>query len=344
MPGTQKLLVMALSASMALLWPQAAQQPQKAGPEEDPRVRIRTRVELVVVPVTVKDSQGNLVHDVRQSEFRVFEDNVEQELQLFSTDTFPLSVVVLIDNSLPQRVSQEVEQSARAIAAGFGEFDEVSLALFEAYYEPVLDFTADNNKFYDTLKRLKLGGYFPGQGSPAMTSPAPRVNAGPPLDPRVPTQIPRTNRRAKNLYDALYAAAEQLRTRARERRKIILLISDGVGPRGETFDYDAALKQLLSSDVSVYAIGVGDARLNLFGNVLAKFARATGGDILYAGSRSELESLYPLVTEQARTQYTLAYVPKGDNRALSYHSIEVRVRRPNLTLLAREGYYVINVP
>lgn len=343
MPGTQKLLAMALSAMLALLWPQAAQQPQKAGQEEDPRVRIRTRVELVVVPVTVKDSQGNLVHDVRQNEFRVFEDNVEQELQLFSTDTFPLSVVVLLDNSMPQRVSQEVEQSARAISAGFGEFDEASLALFEAYYEPVLDFTADNSKFYDALKRLKLGGYFPGQGSPAMTSP-PRVNTGPPVEPRVPTQIPRTGRRDKNLFDALYAAAEQLRTRARERRKIILLVSDGTGARGNTFDYDAALKQLLSCDVSVYAIGVGDARLNLFGNALAKFARATGGDILYAGSRAELESLYPLVTEQARTQYTLAYVPKGNNRALSYHSIEVRVRRPNLNLSTREGYYIVNVP
>jgi VWFA-related protein len=333
-----------LAAVLGVSGPVVAQQPQKAPPEEDPRVRIRARVELVVVPVTVKDPRGNLIHDIRQDEFRVFEDNVEQELQLFSTEPFPLSVVVLIDNALPQRVSQEVEQSARAIAAAFSEFDEVSIALFEAYYAPVLDFTSDNDKLYDVLKRLKLGGYFPGQSSAAMTTPSPRVNAGPPLDPRVPVSIPRTGRRDKNLFDALYAAAEQLKTRARERRKVILLISDGVNARGNAFNFDDSIKQLLSADISVYAIGVGDAQVNRLPSLLSRYARATGGDIVFAGSRTELESLYPRVTEQARNQYTLAYVPRGNDRTLSYHSIEVRVRRQNLSLLARDGYYVVNVP
>jgi VWFA-related protein len=343
MPRARKFLAVTLSVWVAVSGPLGAQQPQKTPPDDDPRVRIRTRVELVVVPVTVKDARGNLIHDVRQGEFRVFEDDVEQELQLFSTDTFPLSVVVLIDNALPQRVSRDVEQSARAIAAAFGEFDEVSLALFEAYYEPVLDFTGDNDKLYDVLKRLKLGGYFPGQASPAMTSP-PRVNTGPPLEPRVPTTVPRTGRRDKNLYDALYAAAEQLRARSRERRKVILLITDGVAARGNTFNFDDSIKQLLSSDISVYAIGVGDAQLNRMTSVLGRYSRSTGGDVFYAGSRSELESLYPRVTEQARNQYTLAYVPRGNNRTLSYHAIEVRIRRPNLSLLARDGYFVVNVP
>ena len=85
---------------------------------------------------------------------------------------------------------------------------------------------------------------------------------------------------------------------------------------------------------------MGDAELSLGTSVLSKYARASGGDVFYATRRAELESLYAGVTEEARNQYTLAYVPQKTDRTLDYHSIEVRLRRPGLTLLARDGYYV----
>src|SRR5690242_14914251 len=50
------------------------QQPQVQAPPSDPRAKIRSTVELVVVPVTVKDSKGSLVDDVQKDEFRIFED------------------------------------------------------------------------------------------------------------------------------------------------------------------------------------------------------------------------------------------------------------------------------
>src|SRR5574341_1055398 len=71
--------------------------------QEDPRFRIRTTVALVVVPVTVKSPAGEAVLDLRREEFRLFEDKVEQEIDLFSNDPFPLSAVVLLDNGLPQK-------------------------------------------------------------------------------------------------------------------------------------------------------------------------------------------------------------------------------------------------
>ena len=72
---------------------------------QDPRGRIRTTVSLVVVPVTVKDSAGGLVYDLQQNDFRVFEDNVEQRIALFSVDAFPLSAAVLIDDDLKRSTS-----------------------------------------------------------------------------------------------------------------------------------------------------------------------------------------------------------------------------------------------
>ena len=82
----------------------------------------------------------------------------------------------------------------------------------------------------------------------------------------------------------------------------------------------------------------------LGGNVLAKYAHATGGDIYYAPTREELESLYSRVSEQARNQYTLAFNGGRADRSKIYHTIEVRVKRPGLTLLARDGYYLTSTP
>ncbi len=329
--------ILALGMALLLAVPGSAR-----GQDDDARFRIRSTVELVVVPVTVRDLQGNPVHDIRRDEFRVLEDGVEQEIQVFSVDPFPLSAVVLLDNSLPLKVAEQVEDSARAIAGGFSELDEAALGLFQAFYEPVTDFTTDNDKIYTQLKRLQLATRFPSQGSGPMTA-GPRINAAS-VGPKAPSTMARTEKKTKNIDDAIYAAGELLRNRGRERRKIIFVVSDGENSRNNSFTFDDTLKLLLSADISVYAIGVGSAVLNQSTGVLAKYARATGGDVFYAPTRAGLESLYSRVTEQARNQYTLAYVPRDTDRRRQYHGIEVRVRRPNLTLLARDGYYVLNQP
>ena len=316
--------------------------PASALQQDDPRFRIRTRVDLVVVPVTVKDAEGKFVLDIKRDEFRVFEDGVEQEISLFSVEPFPLSAVVLLDNGLQLKIAEQVKRGAGAIAGGFSEFDEVAIYLFDEFSWPVVEFTTNNDLIYDRLKRLQLASRFPGQGSAPMTT-GPRINAAP-VEPKVPSKSPQARHETKNIDDAIFAAGQLLRNRPRERRKIIFLVSDGANSHTNATSYDDTIKLLLSADISVYAIGVGDAVLNRSGNVLAKYARATGGDIFYASSRMELESLYSRVTEEARNQYTLAYVPRSTDRTREYHSVEVRVRRSSLTLLARDGYYTPATP
>jgi VWFA-related protein len=328
----------AFLAAVLLALSTAAQQPaRQPAQQDDPRQRIRTTVALVVVPVTVKSPAGLPVLDIRREEFRIFEDGVEQQIQLFSAEPFPLSVVVLIDNSLPLKTAEQVQKSARSIAAAFSEFDEVAIGTFDLFYEPVLDFTTDNDRIYDHLKRLELAGKFPGSASAPMTRP-PRVDTSPPTG-GVPAPGMRGGRLDKKLDDAIYTAGQMLRTRSRERRKIIFLISDGENARNNTNSYDDTLRVLLTADVSVYAIGVGGVVVGRPFNPLSRYARATGGDVFYAASLPELESRYASLAEQARNQYTLAYSPSGTDRSREYHSIEVRVRRPNLKLLAREGYF-----
>src|SRR5438309_550599 len=99
----RQLAVWALLIALAILPGKAAQtspflmrqRPQLQEQPSDPRAKIRSTVELVVAPVTVKDSKGYLVDDIRKDEFRIFEDGVEQQLSLFSVDAFPLSAMVL---------------------------------------------------------------------------------------------------------------------------------------------------------------------------------------------------------------------------------------------------------
>lgn len=96
----QKTLAVFLGLFLAIPIPAALPQ------QEDPRARIRTTVELVVVPVTVKDGTGNLVSDLREGEFRIFEDGVEQQISLFSVEAFPLSAVVLLDDGLRKKAAE----------------------------------------------------------------------------------------------------------------------------------------------------------------------------------------------------------------------------------------------
>jgi VWFA-related protein len=319
-------------------------------PKQDSRGSIRTTVSLVVVPVTVKDSAGELVTDLQQNDFRVFEDGIEQPIAQFSAEAVPLSAAVLVDDDLKQGTAEKVQKTLETLAAGFGASDEVSLWRFDQVPEQISeDFIADNDALLTQLKKIDLSSSFAGIGSYTMTN-GPRVNtAQPPGPAKIPAEA-NGHPNTKHINDAIYAAAEQLQDRPRDRRKIIFLISDGQNAKNNTHNYDETLKLLLSADVSVYVVGVGEANLNrgitfLGNNILSKYAHATGGDIFYGGvSRENLEGLYARVAEQARNQYTIAYSGSHTDKSKPYHSIEVRVKRPGLSLLTRDGYYLSTTP
>ena len=77
----------------------------------DPRARIRTTVSLVVVPVTVKTHSGELVTDLQQNDFRIFEDGIEQPIADFSVEAFPLSAAILIDDDLKRSTADRVQKT-----------------------------------------------------------------------------------------------------------------------------------------------------------------------------------------------------------------------------------------
>jgi VWFA-related protein len=350
-------LGLALLFAAAAAVPQSQAQvapPASAPPAQQrgaPPITVVTR--RVIVPVTVKDSHGQLVGDLTRDEFRIFADNVEQKITGFSAEAVPLSAVVVLDNDLNERVASQVQKSLSTIAAGFGPNDEVALVTYDQFPQTISDFSHDNDALFTTLKRLELGthnqqvnsgptGGFGSSGPPP--SHAGPIGSGPP--PAASVQLHGSGRYKKEtaMNDAIFSAGEMLKDRGRDRRKIIFLVSDGVNANND-HSFDETLRSLLVSDVAVYSISVthglpvGKALVQPGKAELEKYAIDTGGDTFYGAKDDDLERLYSEVTEQARNEYTLTFSPEDITKGQDYHPIEVRVRRPDLNVESREGYY-----
>lgn len=309
------------------------------------RSRIVARTDLVIVPVTVKEGHGDLVADLTKDDFRVFDDDVEQQIILFDANAFPLSAVVLVDNDLAGKPAEQVQKSLEAIAAGFGPNDEVALVIYDEFPNTVADFSFNNDALFTQLKRLELGTH-------SNTVVADPTTAGPvingqslPTGQGVPPHNSGRYTTSNDLDDAIYAAGQMLKSRGRDRRKIIFLISDGANSKHNQHTYAETLHALLADDVSVYSISVshslpvGKSLIQHGAAEIQKYAFETGGDTFVATKQHDLERLYSDVTEEARNQYTITFSPQDIHKDQDYHKIEVRVRRPGLDVTAREGYY-----
>jgi len=348
--------------SLAPLPPANDAGPAAAAPPGPPSERdqimdtIRVNVRFVVVPVTVKDLRGHLVEGLGRNDFAVFEEGVQQQIKLFTSDPFPLSEAVVLDVGLPDQVLRKVNETLPALAAAFSQFDEIAFYTFGNSVKKELDFSAVTERYANSIKFLKKEGRKGGAdvaGGPLGQS-GPSIN-GKPVDPNVSHGGVYVNQReAHVLNDAILAAAQDLATRPRDRRKLIFVISDGK-ETGSHANYAQVLKVLLSNAISVYGVAVGDSAMPLvrelekvnapfsgYGDLLPRYTKYTGGDVFPEFDRNAIENAYAHVTEQARNQYTLGYNAKA-GPSNTYRTIEVVVHRPNLKVHAKDGYYPLPI-
>jgi VWFA-related protein len=309
------------------------------------RGRILVPTYTVIVPVTVKDDQGQLVAGLEKDDFQIFADGVQQRIENFSAEAVPLSAVVLIDNDLPDRSATQVQKSLVSISAGFGPEDEVALVTYDQYPNTVVGFTFNNDRLFTQLQRLDLSSHSNVVIADPTTA-GPVANGHPlPTGAGIPLHGSQRYKSTDALNDAVYASAEMLKSRGRDRRKVIFLLSDGADSDHNAHTFDETLHYLLSNDISVYAISV--TRSVPFGRKLLQrglseihnYAFDTGGDTYFAAKQQDLNRLYSEVTEQARYQYTLTFSPHAVRTDKDYHTIEVRVLRPGLSIDTRQGYY-----
>lgn len=322
------------------------QTPPSQPPQSDSQSILKVNVNYVFLPVTVKNGAGRLVPDLTRAEFRILDDNVEQKIEFFSAEAFPLSVVVLLDDDLKSKDAEQVDSSLSAIIAGLSLSDEANVCRFDANFHLGKGWTHDQDKLLTELHRTRLDTDRPNVPPAA---PGAFGNDGPTINGQRVGAVgaPATEgstmiigqKTTKALDDAMFEATQLLKDRGRERRKMIFLISDGDNGKSNKYNYDSVVKELLRYGISVYTVGVGSGFYERKFSRLQSYAHDSGGDSYYAAKRGALEELYSRVTEQARNQYTLGYNPRGNDRGKDYHTVEVRVRREGLAILTREGYY-----
>src|SRR5262245_39906511 len=114
--------------------------------------QIRARIDLVVVPVTVKGNQDRLITGLQEKDFTVYEDGKKQSISNFSIDPVPISAAILINVGLPANSFTRIQNSATALAGAFTEMDEVEVYRFNNHVTKMMDFTTDNALLERTLK------------------------------------------------------------------------------------------------------------------------------------------------------------------------------------------------
>src|SRR4051812_7705227 len=122
--------------------PDNGQQPDIPAPGEGPEYLLHVRTNFVEIPFTVKDNKGNLVAGISPREVRVYENNLRQQLALFTTDAFPLSVALVIDQSMTFDNMAKVNNSLGALQGAFTPYDEVAVFTYSNGPRMMTAFTA----------------------------------------------------------------------------------------------------------------------------------------------------------------------------------------------------------
>ncbi|MGB8129445.1 MAG: VWA domain-containing protein [Candidatus Angelobacter sp.] len=321
----------------------------------DDLYKMSVAVNFVQVPVRVKDASGKLVSGLTSNDFKVYEDGVLQQLKFFTADAFPLSAAIVIDTDLPSSTMKKVNESLPALIGAFSEVDEVALYRYGHTVQQISGFAGASSVSTASVNRIKRPGR---EGGPPMTGGpfggGPSINGHSVNDPNAnggkAGDVQTPPREYYVLNDAILRAAQDLSKRDKTRRRIIFVISDG-REQGSNAGYDEVKRILLANDISVYGVGVDTAAIPIYdkanrirvpgfgtGNILPRYVSDTAGDMMAEFDRQGIEQAYAKISDTARNQYTLGYTTQA-TKSSAFRSIDVRVLRPNLNVVAKEGYY-----
>jgi VWFA-related protein len=284
-------------------------------------------------------------------------------MALFTVDPFPLSVALVIDQSVTFDEMTKINNSLAALQGAFTPYDEVAVFTYNNGPRLQTDFTAAQSpRLSAVLERSKGAGREPLYYDP--TGPLGQninVNSGaqsyidPNTNSRHGTSMSNTINVPKDVHtlnDAILEAAKATTKASRGRRRIVYVISDGK-EYGSTAKTKDVIKYLQQNKIAVYSTlihgyphipGTGwvdrvHLPLQMRDNLLPVYAAATGGQIDGEFRQKGIETSFARIAEQVRTQYTIGYYTHEPFIDGKYRKLEIKVLRPNLTVIAKDGYY-----
>jgi len=271
---------------------------------------IKSKVDLVLVPVTVTDPMNRLVTGLDKENFAVFEGKDKQEVRHFSAEDAPISLGVIFDMS--GSMSSKIERAREAVIEFFktaNPQDEFFLITFADKPEEVSDFTQS----VDDL-----------QGKLVYTVPKGRTA----------------------LLDAIYLGLSKMR-QAKYPKKSLLIISDG-GDNHSRYTEGEIKSLVKEADVMVYSIGIYDHYFQteeerLGPQLLGDVSELSGGRSFTIDNPNDLADVATKIGIELRNQYVLGYRPNNPGHDGKWHKIKVKLLPPKglppLHVYAKTGYY-----
>jgi len=142
--------------------------------------RIRSRVELVLVPVTVKGPNGTPATGLTRNAFTITEAGKVQTITSFSIDPVPLSAAIVLDTAITETALTRMKSSFPALLGAFADDDEIAVYRFEKSVEKLVDFTSDHARISTAVEGLsRTTSPMLTTGSGPFSFPGPVINGGP---------------------------------------------------------------------------------------------------------------------------------------------------------------------
>lgn len=261
---------------------------------------VRVTANLVSVPVTVINRKGQYVVDLRQSDFRVYEDGVEQMIAHFSNVDRPFSVVLLMDTSgSTATFLDQIKRAAKVFVEQLRPLDMVRPVSFHGEIESLTNV---------------------GTNDPGL------------LDAAIDQMEPGPVLMGTRLYDAVDFSFRALKPES--ARKAIVLFTDGENTWGKA-TMKSTLRDAEESDIIIYTLQYGDLPPQKY---LQQLADKTGGRYFKAGDVNVIRQSFAGVAEELRRQYLIGYYPKEPAQRGQERKIKVKVNRERVAVRARTSY------
>jgi Ca-activated chloride channel family protein len=284
--------------------------PDEQKNEQDEPLRLNT--DLVVLSVTVTNEAGKYAHGLKAKDFALTEDGVTQAVDSFSAEEAPFAAAILVDMSGSMSYKFSL---VRAAAASFVEQirDNDQVAVY--------GFNNKVKQFQDFSNVRDITDYI--------------------WDAEA--------RESTKLYDCLNEAIDALATRV-EKRRAILLISDGCDTSSQKANLDAVMKKALAAGVNIYTVDLIDnsemtgsstemLMLRRGQSEMKEFATQTGAQYVHSPKGDNLQEAFNNIIDELRNQYTLTYYTTNSKRDGRYRKINVTISNPKLSARTRRGYY-----
>ncbi|RPI19555.1 MAG: VWA domain-containing protein [Acidobacteriales bacterium] len=276
-----------------------------AGRGQDPLFKAESH--LVVLHASVADRSGKLITNLPREAFKVYENNVEQEIKIFRREDIPVSLGIVVDNSGSMRPRRlQVEAAALQLVKASHPEDQVFIVNFndEAYLD--CPFTNSIAKLEEGLARIDS------RGGTAMR-------------------------------DAISMSIDYIKEDGKLDKKVILAITDG-NDNMSSITLEELVRKAQQSEVLIYAIGLPDEEMRREARnakrALDSIASSSGGLDYFPKELPEVERIALQVAHEIRNQYVIAYTPSNPSLDGSYRQIRIAVDGPNRPVArTRTGYY-----